>query len=159
MKIGWKVLVVAASASLLAAAVQAGEGAGHGGGGRRDGAGRGENRGERWDRILEHADANKDEKISLDEFLAKSPILDRLDKNHDGTVEKSELPTEGPRAERAARIFGKLDTNGDGKLTRAEANERRKELFKAMDKNSDGQIAKDEFMSFKPERGQGGDDM
>ncbi|HTN77178.1 MAG TPA: EF-hand domain-containing protein, partial [Pirellulaceae bacterium] len=82
-----------------------------------------------FERMLRNADANKDGKLSKDEFAkglqarpapenAARPgieeILTRIDKNGDGKVSKDEAP------ERLAAGFERLDTNGDGTLDKAE---------------------------------------
>lgn len=52
-------------------------------------------------------------------------------------------------------LFKKLDTDGDGKVSKAEADKSEfkmiKEHFNEIDKNADGYISKDEFKAFKPQ--------
>lgn len=68
---------------------------------------------------LMRADANRDGKISKEEWVErrrdvgrKDParMFDRLDTNHDGSVEASEIDAQ------LARRFKRLDANGDGLL-------------------------------------------
>lgn len=56
-------------------------------------------------------------------------------------------------------VFGKLDKNSDGKLSKEEfsarakndeAKERSTKAFARIDKDGDGSISKEEFISFKP---------
>ena len=51
----------------------------------------------------------------------------------------------GPK--RIARIFAKLDTNKDGKISKAEAGKRWRRLGKA-DANKDGAVTKAELLAF-----------
>lgn len=84
-------------------------------------------------------------------------LFQRLDKNHDGAVEKNEVP------ENARPAFESLlkrgDANGDGKLEAgelrkvaadlrefaAQARAKAEQRFKALDKNRDGKIERAEF--------------
>lgn len=98
-------------------------------------------------------DANGDGSIDRTE-AAKSPRLagkfDELDKNKDGKLGKDEMPQHrgegkrghGPRGERGDRM-AKLDTDKDGKISRAEASAGEGKLatrFDEMDVNKDGFI-------------------
>jgi Ca2+-binding EF-hand superfamily protein len=44
----------------------------------------------------------------------------------------------------AAHLFERMDTNGDGKVTREEADETGKRLFEKFDRNADGAVTRDE---------------
>ena len=84
--------------------------------------------------MMERLDTNHDGKISDDEWKAGADKrFDVADTNHDGFVTEGELKAEREkrRAEQDARraemrekhahaIFTRMDTNGDGKLSKAE---------------------------------------
>lgn len=69
--------------------------------------------------------------------------------------ENKERPKRNPE-----ELFKKLDTDGDGKISKEEAGKTEhkmiKEHFSEIDSNSDGLITKEEFLAFKPKRGSGG---
>jgi Ca2+-binding EF-hand superfamily protein len=118
-------------------------------------------------------DANKDGQLTADEIPAdKKRLFERLlrmaDKNNDGQLNAEEFaaglkPRERPPAvtaeqgaphkegrPRMERMFKRLDTNGDGKVTLDEVPEERKEMFKRLltrgDKDGDGALSEQEFM-------------
>ena len=66
--------------------------------------------------------------------------------------EKKDHPKRDPEA-----LFKKLDTDGDGKISKDEADKSQhkmiKEHFSEIDTNSDGFISKEEFKAFKPKGG------
>ncbi len=110
-------------------------------------------------RLLREGDTNKDGKISLQEFKQatnpqpKQPLESQLGgkQNQRGPAGKGNFDVE--------RVFGFLDTNKDGKLTRKELPERAKERFEKMfDKLGKDEISKTEFLAaarkFRPQPGQ-----
>ncbi|MFT3946914.1 MAG: EF-hand domain-containing protein [Agriterribacter sp.] len=66
--------------------------------------------------------------------------------------EKKEPTKRDPEA-----LFKKLDADGDGKISKDEADKAEhkmiKDHFSEIDTNSDGYISKDEFKAFKPKGG------
>ncbi|MBN8787333.1 MAG: EF-hand domain-containing protein [Terrimonas sp.] len=66
--------------------------------------------------------------------------------------EKQEPPKRDPEA-----LFKKLDTDGDGKISKDEADKAEhkmiKDHFSEIDTNADGYISKEEFKAFKPKGG------
>ncbi len=113
---------------------------------------------------FDEMDANKDGKLTLDEFrAAQEKMADqrfgRLDKNGDGAITKDELPpfmqregsTNGPS------FFSKLDKDGDGKISKEEFAGGGKEMveqrFKMLDKDGDGVVTKEEFEAGRPQIG------
>lgn len=104
-------------------------------------------------RLLKSADANADQKLDLAEIHAKLPNFPAerfgtLDKNQDGFLEASEVPTP-PKTEAAGEGRGAVgaklqaaDTDKDGKLSQAEFTagfpNAPAERFARLDQNSDG---------------------
>src|SRR5690606_18298734 len=75
-----------------------------------------------------------------------------LDTNSDGALTKEELHARPghPKAAKAGpskhlRMFEKIDADGDGNVTKVEAEAAANEHFSRLDKNSDGTITKDEI--------------
>lgn len=107
-------------------------------------------------RLLERADGNHDQLISRDEATAGAPILavqfDAIDANKDGQVSADELKAfheamrkaaEAERKVHLAAMVKKLDLNGDGAVSRAEAQQGAPHLarrFDKLDANKDGQL-------------------
>ncbi len=60
--------------------------------------------------------------------------------------------TKGAAAAPGGRMFGRLDADRDGAITRAEldaANQRRAQMFDRADANSDGKITRDEMIAMR----------
>ena len=68
-----------------------------------------------------------------------SEMFDRIDANHDGAVDASEMSA-GP----GGRMLARADGDGNGRITRDEMNAAAEVMFKAMDKNGDGAVTADE---------------
>ncbi|MES1150612.1 MAG: EF-hand domain-containing protein [Dongia sp.] len=95
--------------------------------------------------ILARVDTDKDGKISKAEFDTESTALfKRLDKNSDGKIAADEVPArhwgKGPQ-------FGMMDTDKDGKVTKAEFTAAEDHMFQKLDANGDGVITPDEMQA------------
>lgn len=111
---------------------------------------------------FKQADTNGDGSISRDEAKALPMIakhFDEIDTNHDGQITADELRAyhhaarEG-RKEKSAERFKKLDTDGDGRISRAEAQAapRLASRFDELDANKDGFLTPDELKAARAHR-------
>lgn len=90
--------------------------------------------------------------VTRDAYLAtQKERFAGMDANHDGVVTKEELTAqiaermgETPPAERVDRMFGMLDTDGDGKATAAEADAAAAARFTTLDADHDGTLTPEE---------------
>lgn len=120
-------------------------------------------------------DANRDGRISKEEWAKAGELFAELDKNGDGQLdmlellgpppERREMAEGAPARERMERpagagnnepgrpFFQRMDRNGDGKISKDEAGPRIKERFDQLDKNGDGFLTPDEFRGVGPQPG------
>ncbi|MCD6360951.1 MAG: EF-hand domain-containing protein [Armatimonadetes bacterium] len=121
-------------------------------GNRRGGGQRGQmDPAQRWQRMLERQDTNKDGKISKDEFPGRDEVFDRIDANGDGFITEDEAAAMGNRRGGGQRggLIARMDQDGDGKVTREEW----AAAFDKLDTNGDGVLDQQD----RPQRGgQGG---
>ena len=113
---------------------------------------------------IKKADTNGDGMISRDEAKAGLPMLykrfDEVDANHDGQVTSEELKAfhekmQAGRQQKAADRFKKIDTDGDGRISRAEAQAGAPRLakhFDEIDTNKDGFITPEEMKAAHQKR-------
>ena len=102
---------------------------------------------------LKQADTNGDGMLSRDEAKALPMIsknFDAIDANHDGQITMEELRAfhKARAGERRAEHWKKIDTDGDGRISRAEAQAnapRLAEHFDQIDANGDGFITPEEL--------------
>jgi Ca2+-binding EF-hand superfamily protein len=75
-------------------------------------------------------------------------VLRTLDKNKNGKIDADELKAMRHQLieQRADHLIKRLDTNNDGKISRAEAKGQLKEDFDRIDVNKDGFIERDELI-------------
>ena len=87
--------------------------------------------------------------------LAKN--FDQIDTNKDGQLSRDELKAfkkahKGDRKAKADERFKHADTNGDGKISKAEAEKgapRLAKKFDAIDTNKDGQLTQEELRAYR----------
>lgn len=87
------------------------------------------------DKMFDRLDANKDGKISPEEFAA----FRENNAKADAKVEKA--------GKRGQRMFARFDKDKDGSLSRAEANDVLAWRFKRMDANNDGILTIEELQA------------
>ncbi len=148
MNIKRLVLLTFAATTLATAALADGPSGGHGG-------------------FLKSADLNKDGVIDQTEFqTTRDKWFADLDANKDGFVTADELKAfgdkmhaewakkhadqaankpEGKRGDFSQRILERVDTDKDGKISKAEFDAEGSKLFAKLDENGDGKIAQNEM--------------
>lgn len=100
---------------------------------------------------FEHMDTNKDGNISKKEFLAdRQQRAERrfgwIDRNNDGQLSDDELTQRKKHKSRFGnKIFSRIDTNGDGKVTQEESQAAWGKWFERMDSNNDKVVTVDEI--------------
>jgi Ca2+-binding EF-hand superfamily protein len=108
---------------------------------------------------FESADADKSGDVTFEEFSAAfDQRIGGADANGDGIYSADEIAAEIQKqmAQRMAeRMIKRFDTDGDGKLAKAEVESHEKRMFAMLDRNADGKIGKDEV----PQRGMPGGGM
>jgi len=97
-----------------------------------------------------HLDANHDGAVTRDEFVAAATArFQQIDVQGTGKVTAAQIAGSPKAQERAARVVAhivqRLDTNGDGAVSRDEYLAAAKKRFSRLDKNGDGFIDADEL--------------
>ena len=107
------------------------------------------------------ADTNADGKLSRAEVAKAMPQLlgkfDGIDTNKDGQLSRGELSAwrkahKGERQAKAAERFKHADTDGDGAISRAEAEKHAPRLakkFDQIDSNKDGKLTQEELRAYR----------
>jgi Ca2+-binding EF-hand superfamily protein len=122
----------------------------------------------RWQRMLEHLDADNSGTISQDEFPGRDEIFAKIDANSDGQISQDEAAAvRGRRGQRGhhrgrldpgqrwQRMLERLDADGSGTISQNEF-PGPDEVFARIDTNDDGHISQDEAVAMRSRRGQGG---
>lgn len=116
---------------------------------------RGENRGKKRGgmrnggmmQMLRAADANNDGALTTEEIDAyRDAQVSAADANTDGNISIEEFETiwMDQTLQRMVRAFQRLDTDGDGSVTKAERDAPIERMVKRMDRNGDGVIDQDD---------------
>lgn len=137
---------LAAVAGGVAYAQQGGMGAHRMGPGMgwQDGPGRG---GHRLERIFERFDADKDGTVTVAEALARPDArFAEFDADKNGFVDKAEIEVMVGklRADRADMMLKRFDIDGDGKISKEEAEKPFRKRFALFDRNDDGKVTLEE---------------
>jgi Ca2+-binding EF-hand superfamily protein len=87
-----------------------------------------------------------EEPMTTKELQTAYDQLRKLDKNHDGKIDETEVKAfrEQRKKERIDNIFSALDKNHDGKIEKGEARGLWADNFDQLDKNKDGSLDKQE---------------
>ena len=108
---------------------------------------------------MQAIDKNADGKISRDEAAAYPRLakrFDAVDTDRDGFVTPQEMKAAHAKAN-AAKLKA-IDTNGDGRLSRAEVDAKAPRLaknFDALDTNKDGYLSQEELVAARKKRHSG----
>ena len=109
------------------------------------------------DRMTDQLDSDGDGMISAEEFQPprRRGMIEHMDVNNDGAVTVEEINEQiADRQEKeTARLhafFSDADTDGDGAVTREEA---QAAAFNRVDENRDGYLTEEELRKAKPPRG------
>lgn len=102
--------------------------------------------------MLARSDANHDGRVSRAEFIdARRDRFKRMDRNNDGYFSDDDLPRIARKraGEKVDRVIEALDTNRDGRLSRAEFVDGPTRLFDLGDRDRNGVIDRAEMGRLK----------
>ena len=115
-----------------------------------------------FERIADRHDANKDEKVTREEWKGPAEFFDRMDRNGDGVITAADFkdgpagtgaspggqsdrqpgtPSAGQAGADAAALFRLLDADKDGKVSKDEL----EKLFRRADSDQDDSLSADEL--------------
>lgn len=109
-----------------------------------------ERRGDRREERFAKLDANRDGSISRAEFFAKRERGDRAERRGNRLERRGQRG--GFAARLGGRMFERLDTNRDGRVSLAEATNARLAAFDRADANRDGRVTREERRALRAER-------
>ena len=109
--------------------------------------------------MLLNSDANGDGVVTREEFLAaRSAMFARIDLNHDGVLDRSDLDKikrfRPQAADKAQALITELDLNHDGQVTSAELKNAPTPVFDRFDGNHDGRLDQGELAKVRGAAGQ-----
>jgi Ca2+-binding EF-hand superfamily protein len=90
-------------------------------------------------------DKDENQSVSREEWAGSPALFDRLDRDHDGVVSQQEYEDREYRGMTREAIFGKMDTNGNGRLEPAEWWWSR-DAFALVDRDSNGWVTPEELL-------------
>lgn len=106
-------------------------------------------------RFIQHFDRDQDGRISADEFPGPQDHFTQLDENSDGYIDETEASKERPPhlGKRNRGFLKRFDTDGDGKVSKAEFTNSVDSHFDRLDKNDDGYVDETEAPKGPPRGG------
>lgn len=90
-------------------------------------------------------DKDENQGISREEWAGSRGLFDRLDRDHDGSISLQEYEDREFRSMTREALFGRMDTNGNGRLEPAEWWWSR-DAFTLVDRDSNGWITPEELL-------------
>lgn len=97
--------------------------------------------------LIEALDANKDGSISTEEITNAAAALQTLDQDGDGALSRDELRPQHRSPERMAERLMERDANGDGVISGDEIPQFLRQRLDHIDANGDGNIDREEALA------------
>ncbi len=110
------------------------------------------------ERMWQRLDLNRDGAITPDEAGAVQAVrFLRWDSDGDGVITEAEMlaAAQARIARRIAKRFARMDRNGDGRIERAEFDDRGAARFARLDTDGDGRVTREEIRARRHERRRG----
>ncbi|HEY0628119.1 MAG TPA: EF-hand domain-containing protein [Sphingomicrobium sp.] len=105
--------------------------------------------------LLARSDTNRDGRITRAEYAdSRARMFERLDRNRDGTINQADaggrrLARRSGGGERLKQLAEFMDTNNDGRVTRAEFVDGPSPMFDRADANGDNIVSGSELEAFR----------